>query len=130
MKPNQSPVHLDQNGLSYPAIGTFKRTQETEEERSCRLAKLSSAVSTILECIGEDPNRDGLLQTPSRYAKALLNLTRGYQEKLDDIVNDAIFEEDHDEMVIVKVCFKISRIFKKVTSYFVVLIIKCCISKI
>ena len=118
MKPNQSPVHLDQNGLSYPAIGTFKRTQETEEERSCRLAKLSSAVSTILECIGEDPNRDGLLQTPSRYAKALLNLTRGYQEKLDDIVNDAIFEEDHDEMVIVKVWFKISRIFKKVISYF------------
>lgn len=56
----------------------------------------------MLECLGEDPNREGLLQTPERYAKALLFFTKGYEENLRDIVNGAVFHEDHDELVIVK----------------------------
>lgn len=57
---------------------------------------------TILECIGEDPSREGLLGTPERYAKAMLFFTKGYQENVRDIVNDAIFHEGHNELVIVK----------------------------
>lgn len=63
---------------------------------------LSSALRTVLECIGEDPNREGLLRTPERYAKALMWMTKGYEERLVDVINDAVFAEDHDEMVIVR----------------------------
>lgn len=43
---------------------------------------MTDAVRTILECLGEDPTRDGLLKTPERYAKALMWMTRGYEERL------------------------------------------------
>lgn len=67
-----------------------------------REEKLTSAIRTVLECIGEDPDREGLLKTPERYAQALLWMTRGYEERLADVINDAVFAEDHDEMVLVK----------------------------
>jgi GTP cyclohydrolase I len=63
---------------------------------------MQGAVRTLLECIGEDPDRDGLLDTPSRYSKALLFLTKGYHANLKDIVNNALFHEGHNDMVIVK----------------------------
>lgn len=52
--------------------------------------------------VGEDPEREGLHQTPDRYAKAMMFFTKGYEENLRDIVNGAVFHEDHDELVIVK----------------------------
>lgn len=61
-----------------------------------------NAVRTILECVGENPERSGLLDTPKRYAKAMLFFTNGYQQNVRDIVNNAIFHEDHNEMVLVK----------------------------
>lgn len=76
--------------------------EATEQEKEERLAKLSGAVRTILECTGEDSDREGLLDTPDRYAKALLFFTKGYEESLEEIVNGAIFHEDHDELVVVK----------------------------
>src|SRR3990167_4167440 len=56
----------------------------------------------LLEDIGEDVTREGLLQTPERAANAFRYLTRGYQEQLDDIINDALFDSEMSEMVIVK----------------------------
>ncbi|KAF3927194.1 hypothetical protein ABW20_dc0104188 [Dactylellina cionopaga] len=93
---------VDYDGLSWPSIGTRARLDETEEEKAARIQKLSGAVKTLLECIGEDPAREGLLATPERYAKAMLFLTKGYEENLRDVVNNAVFTEDHDELVIVK----------------------------
>jgi GTP cyclohydrolase I len=76
--------------------------EATSEEAKARLKKLTGAVHTILECVGEDPSREGLLQTPERYAKAMMFFTKGYEENLRDIVNGAVFHEDHDELVMVK----------------------------
>ncbi|KAI1046114.1 hypothetical protein LB505_012446 [Fusarium chuoi] len=63
---------------------------------------LISAVRTLLECIGKDPGRNGLLDTPSRYAKALLFFTKGYHANIEDIINNALFHKCHKEMVIMR----------------------------
>jgi GTP cyclohydrolase I len=64
---------------------------------------LAAAVRTVLECIGEAPDREGLLRTPEQYAQALMWMTKGYEERLADVVGDAVFAEDHDEMVLVRI---------------------------
>ena len=63
---------------------------------------VAEKVKVILNEIGEDPTREGLLETPIRVAKAHDFLTRGYQQNVDEVINGAIFEEKYDEMVIVK----------------------------
>ncbi|CAG8126592.1 unnamed protein product [Penicillium salamii] len=93
---------IDFDGLSWPCPGTRQRKESTPEETEERLDKLSGAIRTILECIGEDPEREGLRETPMRYAKAMLYFTKGYEENVRDLMNGAVFHEDHDELVIVK----------------------------
>lgn len=56
----------------------------------------------IIRLLGEDTQREGLLKTPQRASEALRFLTEGYDKNLHDIINDAVFESDTDEMVIVK----------------------------
>jgi GTP cyclohydrolase I len=56
----------------------------------------------ILELLGENPNRDGLLKTPERVAKAMMFLTKGYKQNPEEILSSAIFHEDYRQMVIVK----------------------------
>ena len=56
----------------------------------------------ILQGIGEDPSREGLLKTPTRCAKALREMTRGYGEDPEEIINGALFTEDYSEMIIMK----------------------------
>jgi GTP cyclohydrolase I len=63
---------------------------------------IAPMIRSVIESLGEDPNRDGLQRTPERVEKALRYLTSGYSANLDEIVNDAIFGVKYDEMVIVK----------------------------
>jgi GTP cyclohydrolase I len=65
-------------------------------------AEFAGLVRGMLEALGEDPERDGLLKTPERVEKSLRWLTRGYALSVHDAVGDAIFDEDHHNMVIVK----------------------------
>lgn len=65
-------------------------------------ASLESHYREILEQLGEDPTREGLVDTPKRAAKAMQFLTRGYHQTLDEIVNGAVFSSTNDELVIVK----------------------------
>lgn len=64
--------------------------------------KMQDAVRDILIGVGEDPEREGLLKTPKRVAEAMRFLTSGYTQSLEDLVNNAIFDEGHNEMVLVR----------------------------
>ena len=63
---------------------------------------IAKLVEQILKELGEDAQREGLAKTPERVEKALRYLTSGYEQNVGDILNDALFVEDYDEMVIVK----------------------------
>ena len=63
---------------------------------------IETAYSEIISAIGEDLSRPGLRDTPLRAAKAIQFLTRGYQQNIDDVINNAMFPSDSEEMVIVK----------------------------
>jgi GTP cyclohydrolase I len=63
---------------------------------------MMEAVRNILMAVGEDPEREGLLKTPKRVAEAMQFLTQGYQQSLETLVNGAIFDEGHNEMVLVR----------------------------
>jgi GTP cyclohydrolase I len=66
------------------------------------LVEYETMVRRQLELIGEDPDREGLLKTPSRVAKAQMWLTRGYSQTAADVIGDALFAEDHENMVMVR----------------------------
>ena len=67
-----------------------------------RIEMLEDAFRSILEAIGEDSERQGLRRTPSRAAIALEFLTQGYRQDLDEIINDAVFDSDASEIILVK----------------------------
>ena len=77
------------------AIVTEPKAPVSEEE-------MRQAVRTLLLGLGEDPDREGLLDTPKRVVKALKFLTSGYNQSLDELLNGAIFHENTNEMVLVR----------------------------
>ncbi|GAB4541762.1 MAG: GTP cyclohydrolase I FolE [Pleurocapsa sp.] len=78
--------------------------QEAKIHTASEAAKeqMMDAVRVMLESVGEDPEREGLLKTPKRVAEAMQFLTQGYNQSLEKIVNGAIFDEGHNEMVLVR----------------------------
>jgi len=64
--------------------------------------ELAQAITKVLELLGEDPKREGLLKTPSRVTKALKFLTEGYNQDPKEILNQALFTTSNDEMVLVR----------------------------
>ncbi|PKS05300.1 hypothetical protein jhhlp_008673 [Lomentospora prolificans] len=86
-------------------LAAGKKTETDPTANAERLEKMCGAVRTLLECIGEDADRPGLLDSPARYAKALLFLTKGYQQTPREIINNAIWDDEghnHHGMVIVR----------------------------
>jgi GTP cyclohydrolase I len=75
---------------------------ETPKELSPSEKKVAENVYSILEQIGEDPSRQGLLKTPERVAKAYSFITQGYEQDARKILRSAMFDEDYSEMVLVK----------------------------
>lgn len=65
-------------------------------------AEVQERYSRIIDEIGEDVNREGLVKTPERAAKAMLFLTQGYKQDAEEILQGAMFKEDYDDMVIIK----------------------------
>ena len=73
-----------------------------DKEREIRIEGLKECCSKMLELIGEDNQREGLLKTPERVARAILDTTAGYNEDPEAILRAAMFKEDYSQMVIVK----------------------------
>ena len=73
-----------------------------EEIVSPSLDELKEHYHRILTLLGEDPEREGLLKTPERVAKAMLTLTKGYSMDPHEVLRSAKFKEDYNQMVIVK----------------------------
>ncbi len=73
-----------------------------ETWNAANIEELSAIYHRVLELIGEDPSREGLLRTPSRVAKSLNFLTNGYSMNAEEILKSAMFKEEYKQMVIVK----------------------------
>jgi len=73
-----------------------------QKQKESKEKEFEQAVTKILELLGEDPDREGLLKTPSRVTKALQFLTEGYGQDPREILNQALFTSSNDEMVLVR----------------------------
>ncbi|HET7189190.1 MAG TPA: GTP cyclohydrolase I FolE, partial [Gemmatimonadaceae bacterium] len=78
------------------------RAPSLQLEDAAPTAAYAALVRDQLALLGEDPEREGLLRTPERVAKAMGFLTQGYTMTLDDVVGEALFEEEHENMVMVR----------------------------
>lgn len=77
----------------------YEKIERYDEETTRQIA---ARVREILTLMGEDPDREGLLKTPERVAKALQFLTQGYSQSGEEIIKSAIFDEEYSQMVLVK----------------------------
>jgi GTP cyclohydrolase IA len=77
-------------------------TDTDDDVDAARVGRYAELVREQLALVGEDAEREGLLKTPERVAKAMQFLTRGYRDSVSDVVGDAIFSEEHQNMVMVR----------------------------
>jgi GTP cyclohydrolase I len=77
--------------LTSPLLAYGERKRDAKECKD-KLERMSKAVTELLLCIGEDPTRHGLEDTPMRMAKALMFFTKGYEQDLREVVNGAVFD--------------------------------------
>lgn len=89
VRPDRNTLHGQAAKVTPPVDDEFKD-------------EMAEAVRTLLVGVGEDPEREGLLKTPKRVAEAMRFLTSGYTQSLEQLVNGAIFDEGHNEMVLVR----------------------------
>ncbi|CAD6440147.1 e0142a8e-ae61-4242-88df-201cb65c6cee [Sclerotinia trifoliorum] len=93
---------IEQDTSDQALVGQSDSTQIADNQfPSSTQSEIATTVKTLLLQIGENPNREGLKKTPDRYAKALLDLTKGYKSSVEDVVNGAIFNVDTKDIVIV-----------------------------
>jgi GTP cyclohydrolase I len=92
-------MEIINNGTSAGSCSGYSRIDKYDDETT---EKLAHHYKEILKLIGEEPEREGLLKTPERVAKAMQFLMQGYNQNPDDIIKSALFKEDYSEMVIVK----------------------------
>jgi GTP cyclohydrolase IA len=96
-------MKLDDVDMFEPHLGATNGDPDGKGLMNARtLDEFAESVRRQLEMLGEDPDRDGLVKTPMRVAKAFEFLTRGYWECPKKVLNDALFDVQSDEMVIVK----------------------------
>ncbi len=88
-------LSISPDALKAQSIKAAAKSKVSEEE-------MRQAVRTLLIGLGEDPDREGLIDTPKRMVKALQFMTSGYTKNLEEVVNNAIFHEDSNEMVLVR----------------------------
>lgn len=88
--------------LSFSSDNLRQPSLITEAKSPVSEAEMQQAVRTLLLGMGEDPDREGLRDTPKRVVKALKFLTSGYHQSLDELLNGAVFHEDANEMVLVR----------------------------
>lgn len=103
--PSQKSASGEPTGYAAKDKSTSSKTAKSLSPVPCReqvVPEMAGAYKLLLTNMGEDPFRQGLIKTPERAAKAMLYFTKGYEERVEDVLNDAVFDEDHDEMVIVK----------------------------
>lgn len=89
----------ENNYLDEEQIDGYVKIDRYDQEK---IERIASHYKEILTDLGEDPSRDGLLQTPVRVAKAFQYLTHGYDAKPDEILRSAMFKEEYSQMVVVK----------------------------
>jgi GTP cyclohydrolase I len=99
----QNAQNIYENGSHDGKVRVVDASELLESyETAERYTEIEEAVRTILTSVGEDPDREGLERTPHRVAKMYDELLAGYQVNLDELINDALFDVDYDEMIVVK----------------------------
>ncbi|NJK64369.1 MAG: GTP cyclohydrolase I, partial [Synechococcaceae cyanobacterium SM2_3_1] len=94
---------LERNGkLPLHSVREGQAQKHGDRHSDISQAEMVAAVETLIKGLGEDLSREGLVKTPQRVVEAMRFLTSGYDQSLEELVNGAIFDVGHDEMVLIR----------------------------